>query len=251
MNEIFAFSTVSSAVVLFYGFVLGLKHATEADHLAAVTTIVTERSSIWTSALVGGLWGLGHTISLIAAGILVLGLNYQISEQTERFLEFGVGIMLVLLGLNVIRKLLSGGHLHFHAHEHAGHKHSHPHVHKHDEAHHPAADVPVATHHGLGFSPRALLIGMVHGLAGSAALTLLIIPTIESRALGLLYIVIFGVGSIGGMMLMSFLVGLPFRLTDLKFQRFNHLLQAVAGLISISIGLWIVYEKGFTEGLMS
>lgn len=252
MSEFLAFSTASTAVVLFYGFVLGLKHATEADHLAAVTTIVTERANIWTSALVGGLWGLGHTISLLAAGILVLGLNYQISEQTERLLEFGVGIMLVLLGLNVIRKLLSGGHLHFHSHEHAGHTHAHPHLHDHDETHNSSVDAQAvpATHHGLGFSPRALLIGMVHGLAGSAALMLLIIPTIESRALGLLYIVIFGVGSIGGMMLMSFLVGLPFRLTDLRFHRFNHLLQAVAGLISISIGLWIVYEKGFTEGLM-
>ena len=280
MIEFLAFSTASTAVVLSYGFVLGLKHATEADHLAAVTTIVTERSNIWTSALVGGLWGVGHTISLLAAGILVLGLNYQISERTERFLEFGVGIMLVVLGLNVIRKLLSGGHLHFHSHEHGGHEHSHPHLHKHaDEPHphththehdgethshshehphgvndhgHSHETVPVvATHHGLRLSPRALIIGMVHGLAGSAALMLLIIPTIESRALGLLYIVIFGIGSIGGMMLMSFLVGLPFRLTDLKLHRFNHILQAAAGIISISLGLYIVYEKGVTEGLLS
>lgn len=271
MNELLAFTTATTAAVLFYGFVLGLKHATEADHLAAVTTMVTERASLWTSALVGGLWGLGHTISLLAAGILVLVLNYEISERTERILEFGVGLMLVFLGLNVIRKLMSGGHLHFHSHEHGGHNHSHPHVHDHGDGEHSHAheqggeththphsvhrhthEEPAhsVTHHGMKLSPRALLIGMVHGLAGSAALMLLIIPTIDSRAVGLLYIVIFGIGSIGGMMLMSFLVGLPFRFTDLKFHRFNHVLQAVAGLISISLGLWIVYEKGFSEGLI-
>lgn len=252
MSEFLAFSTATSAAVLFYGFVLGLKHATEADHLAAVTTIVSERANLWTSALVGGLWGLGHTISLLAAGIVVLVLNYEISERTERFLEFGVGIMLVFLGLNVIRKLFSGGHLHFHTHEHAGRTHSHPHVHEGQDTH-PAGNIAphtAKTHHGLGLSPRALLIGMVHGLAGSAALMLLIIPTIDSRAVGLLYIAIFGIGSIGGMMLMSFLVGLPFRLTDLKFHRFNHILQAVAGMISVSLGLWIVYEKGFGGGIL-
>ena len=92
---------------------------------------------------------------------------------------------------------------------------------------------------------------MIHGLAGSAALMLLIIPTIESQTLGLLYIIVFGVGSIGGMMLMSFLVGLPFTLTASRFNRFNHILQSIAGLVSVALGLFIVYEKGITEGLFS
>jgi len=243
MSEILtAFSVTSTFAILSFGFLLGLKHATEADHLAAVSTIVAERKTLFSSAFIGGVWGLGHTISLFVAGIFVLLLNFQISEQTERILEFGVGVMLFLLGLNVIRKLAKGGHLHFHAHEHGGHKHVHPHIHQSatDEAH---------THHGFSFSPRALIIGMIHGLAGSAALMLLVIPTIESRAVGLLYIVIFGVGSIGGMMLMSFLVSLPFQLTAKKFNRLNHLLQGVAGLVSIALGLFIVYEKGVTEGL--
>jgi sulfite exporter TauE/SafE len=243
MSEILpAFSVTSTFAILSFGFLLGLKHATEADHLAAVSTIVAERKTLFSSAFIGGVWGLGHTISLFVAGVFVLLLNFQISEQTERMLEFGVGVMLFLLGLNVIRKLAKGGHLHFHAHEHGGHKHVHPHIHEKagEEAH---------THHGFSFSPRALIIGMIHGLAGSAALMLLVIPTIESRAIGLLYIVIFGVGSIGGMMLMSFLVSLPFQLTAKKFNRLNHLLQGVAGLVSIILGLFIVYEKGVTEGL--
>ncbi len=234
MNELSIFA------LLGFGFLLGLKHATEADHLAAVSTMVVERQSLWSSALVGGLWGLGHTISLFAAGILVLYLNFNISETTERWLEFAVGVMLTLLGLNVLRKLVSGGHLHFHSHGHGAHLHAHPHVHDHGEAKHPELA------HASGNSPRALLIGLVHGLAGSAALMLLVIPTISSPVLGLVYIAVFGLGSIGGMMLMSFLVGLPFHFTALRFNRFNHLLQALAGSVSVVFGLWIVYEKGFS-----
>jgi sulfite exporter TauE/SafE len=233
----------SAFVVLALGFFLGLKHAIEADHLAAVSTIVSERKSLWGSALVGGIWGLGHTISLVAAGVFVLVLNFRISEQTERILEFGVGIMLLLLGLNVFRKIARGGKIHVHTHEHGAREHAHIHVHEHS-----AVDAP-DTHHGFKFSPKALLIGMVHGLAGSAALMLLVIPTIESRPLGLLYIAIFGLGSIGGMMLMSLVVGLPFHLTAARFNRYNNILQGVAGLVSIFVGLMIVFEKGVTEGL--
>ena len=244
MSEILLFST-STAGILFFGFFTGLWHAREADHLAAVSTIVTERKSLWSAAIVGGIWGLGHTISLILAGIFVLLLNFEITEQTERILEFCVGVMLILLGLNVLRKLFQGGHLHFHAHEHGERVHAHPHLHERAEAKEPH------THHGFSFSPRALIVGMVHGLAGSAAVMLLLLPTIESRPLGLLYIAVFGVGSIGGMMLMSFLVGLPFHFTAARFNRFNYLLQGVAGLISVGIGIFIIYEKGVVEGLFA
>src|SRR4051812_14834680 len=104
------------AAILGFGFLLGLKHATEADHLAAVSTLVLERKGLWRSSLIGGLWGIGHTISLFAAGVLVLYFDLQISETTERRLELCVGIMLAILGLNVWRKLLQGGNLHFHSH---------------------------------------------------------------------------------------------------------------------------------------
>ena len=246
MSEIFIllFST-STAAVLSLGFFLGLKHAVEADHLAAVSTIVSDRKGLFSSALVGGLWGLGHSISLFVAGIFVLLLNFQITEKTERMLEFGVGIMLVFLGLNVLRKIIQGGTLHFHSHAHGERAHAHPHLHE------PGTEDEPHTHHALSFSPRALFIGMVHGLAGSAALMLLVIPTIDSTAMGLLYIAIFGIGSIGGMMLMSFLVSLPFQFTALRFNRFNLILQCVAGLFSIGLGLMIIYEKGITEGLFA
>jgi sulfite exporter TauE/SafE len=238
MNEtLYAFSTAPTIGIMTLGFFLGLKHATEADHLAAVSTIVTERRNPFSSALIGGLWGVGHTISLIAAGVFVLVLNFQISERTERSLETLVGVMLTFLGLNVLRRLFAGGRLHFHLHGHGNQAHVHPHIHSNQEA---GAN---HTHHGLTFSRRALFIGMVHGLAGSAALMLLVIPTIESRTIGFLYIAIFGVGSIGGMILMSLLVGLPFHLTAMRFIRWNRLLQAAAGLISIGLGLAIAYQK--------
>lgn len=246
MNETFlVFSAASSFAILGFGFLLGLKHATEADHLAAVSTMVSEHRSMWGSAIVGGLWGLGHTISLFVAGVFVLLLNFQISESTERWLEFCVGIMLTLLGLNVIRKLITGGSIHFHVHEHGIREHVHPHIHVAAEK-----DAP-HMHHGLTFSPRAMVIGMVHGLAGSAALMLLVIPTISSRTVGLLYIVIFGIGSVGGMMIMSFLVSLPFHLTASRFNRFNQVLQGCAGVVSIILGLMIVYEKGTDAGLFA
>ncbi len=243
MNSILLFSAVSTLTILGFGFLVGLKHATEADHLAAVSTIVTERRSLWSSIFVGGIWGLGHTISLFLAGVVVLLLNFQISERTERFLEFCVGIMLFVLGLNVLIKLLKGGQIHFHSHEHARHEHVHPHTHENLNTQEPG------THHGFSFNPRALIIGMVHGLAGSAALMLLVIPTIDSKLIGLLYIIVFGIGSIGGMMLMSLLVALPFHLTASRFNRFNYILQSIAGLVSIALGLYIIYEKGVTENL--
>ncbi|HEY8563133.1 MAG TPA: hypothetical protein VIL74_22340 [Pyrinomonadaceae bacterium] len=246
MSELLLLITSASTfAVLGLGFFFGLKHATDADHLAAVSTIVSERKSVWSSAFVGGVWGLGHTISLLLAGILVLLLNVEISEKTERILEFGVGIMLTLLGLNVLRKLLTGGKLHFHAHEHGARAHAHPHFHV------PESEEAPRSHHGLKFNTRALVVGMIHGLAGSAGMMLLYLPTIETRVLKLIYIIVFGVGSIGGMMLMSFLVGLPFHFTAARFNRFNYALQSLAGLVSVVLGLAIIYEKGVVEGLFA
>lgn len=240
--------TTTSLTLLFFGFILGLKHAIEADHIAAVSTLVAERKSVWGSAIVGAVWGVGHTLALLAVGILVLLLDLRISEQVERFLEMGVGVMLVFLGFNVLAKIVRGGTLHFHTHEHGGRPHVHPHVH--DPLQAVSHDEP-ESHHGLSLSPRPLFIGLVHGLAGSAGLMLLMVPTIDSKSLGLLYIVIFGIGSIGGMMIMSFAIGLPLYYTASRFDRVNALMRCIAGLLSVGLGLWIVYEKGISEGLFA
>jgi ABC-type nickel/cobalt efflux system permease component RcnA len=235
--------TVSTASVLALGLVFGLKHAVEADHLAAVSTIVSERKSLLSSSLVGGLWGIGHTISLLIAGVAVILLHIEIGERLALALEFGVALMLITLGVNAIRKLARGGRLHFHTHHHGERVHVHPHLHEH------AAEESPATHHGLRLGVRPLLVGMVHGLAGSAALMLLVLSTLPSPLIGMAYIAVFGLGSIGGMMLMSALVSLPLRLTADRFMRANLTVRGLAGLFSLGFGLFMVYQIGFVEGL--
>jgi hypothetical protein len=235
--------SLSTASVLAFGFVLGLKHAIEVDHLAAVSTIVGERKSLLGSLVVGGLWGVGHTISLLVAGILVILLHVEISERVAAALEFLVGLMLVALGANALRKLWRGGHLHLHVHRHGGREHIHPHIHD------GSPETDTDTHHGLHPSMSPLLVGMVHGLAGSAALTLLVLSTISQPLVGFLYIVVFGIGSIGGMMIMSALVSLPLYLTATRFNRANLMMRGLAGLFSLSFGLFMIYEIGFAGRL--
>ena len=224
---------LSTLSVLLIGFLLGLQHAVEADHLAAVSTIVSEKKSIFAASIVGGLWGLGHTISLFIVGLAVIFLKLRISESAEAKLEAVVGGMLVLLGLNALRKLFSSKEIHVHAHDHGINEHLH--FHEHDEK------AQEASHHR--FSPRSVVIGMVHGLAGSAALMLLVVPTITSPALAMLYILIFGIGSIGGMMVMSLLIGLPIHFTANRFAILNKSIRFGAGVFSLGLGAYIIYEK--------
>ncbi|MGI8883543.1 MAG: sulfite exporter TauE/SafE family protein [Pyrinomonadaceae bacterium] len=224
---------LSTFSVLLIGFLLGLQHAVEADHLAAVSAIVSEKKNIFSASIIGGLWGVGHTISLFLVGALVIFLKLQISETVEARLEAIVGGMLVILGINALRKLYTAQEIHAHSHAHDGHAHTHIHLHKNQ--------LEENSHHR--FSPRSVIIGMVHGLAGSAALMLLVVPTIASPLLALLYILIFGVGSIGGMMLMSFLIGLPFHLTANNFVYLNKAIRLCAGICSLGVGSYIIYEK--------
>lgn len=224
---------LSTAWILLLGFLLGLQHAVEADHLAAVSAIVSEKKNLFTASVIGGLWGIGHTISLFAVGILVIFLKLQISETVEARLEAIVGGMLVLLGLNALRKLFTAKQIHAHAHEHGERAHTHFHTH--------SEETDEESHHRL--SPRSVLIGMVHGLAGSAALMLLVVPTIASPAVALFYILIFGAGSIAGMMLMSLLIGLPFHFTADRFGILNKAIRFCAGVFSLGLGFFIIYEK--------
>ena len=224
---------LSTFSVLSIGFFLGLRHATEADHLAAVSTIVSEKKSLFTASIIGGLWGLGHTISLFVVGLVVIFLKLQISESVEAKLEACVGVMLVILGLNALRKLFRSEKIHVHTHDHGAREHLHFHTHQDEKS-------EVAHHR---FSPRSVVIGMVHGLAGSAALMLLIVPTIPTPAVAVMYILIFALGSIGGMMVMSLLIGLPFHFTANRFVIINKGIRVFAGIFSLGLGFSIIYEK--------
>ncbi|HEY7733728.1 MAG TPA: hypothetical protein VIB07_02935 [Nitrososphaera sp.] len=231
---------VSPAGILVLGLIIGLRHAMEADHVAAVSTIVTTSDRKLSRApLLGALWGLGHTATLFVAGLIVLVLAVSIPERVSGIMEFGVGIMLVFLGATVLTgfntgKFLRGifgsqRHSHIHAHREIGVIHSHDHDHHADHRH----------------GHKSLIVGMIHGLAGSGALMLAVLATIDSVPLGLAYIAIFGAGSIASMAGMSALIALPVARAS-RF-KLDLVLKYAAAVVAIAIGIGLVYELGFVE----
>ena len=227
--------------ILSLGLIFGLKHATEVDHVVAITTIVSRHRNVFRSAFVGALWGLGHTVSLLAVGVVVLSLRIAIPERISGWLEFGVALMIIGLGVSALwRVLRSSDEVHLHQHDHDGLHHTHVHFHEQGSRHQPSSPAPHS--HALsrvGWKP--VLIGMMHGLAGSGALTLLVLTQIQSTWVGVLYMATFGLGSIVGMLLMSGLIGLPFALTSSKLTQMHRGLQTVAAVLSICFGLWYAY----------
>jgi sulfite exporter TauE/SafE len=216
-------------VTLGLGFLLGVKHALEADHLVAVATIVGRHRSLWRSSIVGAYWGLGHTASLLGASLAVLALKRTIPARGALALELVVGVMLVLLGADLLRRI-ARGELALHSHEHDGHSHLHVHA---------APSEPAAHHHAIG--KRPFLIGLVHGLAGSAALTLFVLTTLPTLWAGLFYVAVFGAGTIAGMLVMSAVVGLPFALAARTASGLSARIQGIAAVGSIGFGLWYSY----------
>jgi ABC-type nickel/cobalt efflux system permease component RcnA len=227
--------------LLLLGLITGLRHSMEADHVAAVSTIVaTGKSKLSRAPLLGLLWGLGHTATLFVAGLTVLLLAISIPERISGTLEFGVGIMLVFLGATTLTgfnvgKFLRGmirrrnTHAHVHAHRDTGVVHSHDHDHHQDHRH----------------GHKSMIVGMVHGMAGSGALMLVVLSTINSVPLGLAYIAIFGAGSIASMAAMSALIGLPF--AKAGHPKFSLVLKYVAAVITLTIGAGLMYELGVVE----
>jgi sulfite exporter TauE/SafE len=239
----------SLVLALGIGFALGLKHATEADHLVAVTTIVSEQRSIWRSGLVGALWGVGHTASLLVAGTLVILLGIAIPDQLAAILEFLVALMIIVLGGRILYLTLRHRtRVHVHSHSHDGHAHTHFHFHDESEAHQVSVHTHASGHHRPSLSGwRPLIVGMVHGLAGSAVLTLLVLTEVGrdgSRFRGMVYLLVFGIGSIGGMLLMSTLISLPIVLTTRRFERIEVPMRLVVSISSIAFGLYYAWLTG-------
>ena len=224
------------------GLILGIKHALDADHLIAVSTIVSEHKSLKWASLIGAFWGLGHTTTLFIVGVVVIGLRLTIPTKVALGLEFLVALMLVGLGANILWRSFGIEKIHLHTHSHNPETHTHFHLHGGREEDH-------AHTHPFRSMRKPFLVGMVHGLAGSAALMLLVLTTIPSAPAGLAYIVIFGVGSVGGMLLLSSMIGLPFILTAQRFTRLNRWIRVIAGGASVLFGLLLGWEIGFEEGL--
>jgi len=233
--------------VLAVGLVFGLKHATEVDHVVAVSTIVSQQRNIWRSTFVGAMWGAGHTASLLITGAIVLILRISIPERVGIWMEFAVALMIIGLGAMALwRSLVNRNDVHVHEHSHDGVSHVHIHFHESDTRHEKARPHSHLVS-AVGFKP--VLIGAVHGLAGSGALTLLVLTQIQSAWLGFFYLAIFGVGSVLGMILMSGLIGLPFALTATNVGRVHRHLQTTAAGLSIAFGVWYAYETGLRSGL--
>ncbi len=219
--------------LLGFGFVLGIRHALDADHLAAISTILSQRRGLWRSSLVGVVWGLGHTTALLLMAVAMIALHAQIPARVALTLELGVAAMLIGLGTNLLWSLWRGGQVHYHTHDHGGRLHVHPHVH-----------VPGRRHEATGHHHvrRPFLIGLVHGLAGSAGLMLVVAASIPSPTLALAYVALFGLGSIGGMALMSVLLGAPLALIGERFTRADGAVRACAAVASVVVGVLLAWE---------
>lgn len=240
--------SLSMLAVLGLGLLFGLKHATEVDHIVAVSTIVSEHRSLWRSVVVGAFWGMGHTASLIGVGAVVLALRVAIPEWVASWLEFGVALMIIGLGVSALMRVLRKRRdFHLHRHQHDGVSHVHVHFHVQQTEH--AGSVVAHSHAVSIVGIKPFLVGAMHGLAGSAALTLLVLAQTQSLIASLAYLVVFGVGSIFGMVLMSGLVGLPFVLTSRRLSGIHYSLQTFAGALSIAFGLWYAYATGFLSEL--
>ena len=212
------------------GFMLGLRHAMEADHIAAVSTFVGQERGVLRSCLRGTFWGIGHTAALLAAGVAVTAFKLKISPDIERHVDTVVALVLILLGGHVLLRALAGVSLHRHQHTHDGALHSHLHVHVGDSAEHRHV-------HLWRGAPQPLLMGMLHGLAGSGALVLLVLASMPSPAAALAYILVFGVGSTAGMLVLSGLIGVPFALTAGGSRSLVGTLQVVVGAASVLVGV--------------
>jgi ABC-type nickel/cobalt efflux system permease component RcnA len=229
------------AGILGLGFLLGLRHALDVDHLAAVSTIVSRRPSLWRSALVGVVWGLGHTASLLAVAVVLIALHAEIPPAVERCLEFTVAIMLIGLGLRLLATVARGGALHAHVHAHQGRAHLHPHLH---------ARGAVDHEHGPGHR-RPFIVGLVHGLAGSGGLMLAVASTIPDPLLAVTYVAVFGLGSIGGMAVTSALFAIPLLATTRRFAGADRWLRTGAALASVGVGVQLAWTIGRDAGLLA
>lgn len=224
----------SLALTLALGFLLGMRHAMDADHLAAVSTFVSQDRSLLRACLLGTFWGAGHTVSLLIAGVAVAAFRLVIPPPVERAFELAVALVLIVLGGSVVLRSFAALALHRHEHVHGGVAHTHVHSHADDHGH--------DHRHLLRMGRRPFLVGLLHGLAGSAALTVLAVTTIPS-ALGVVgYILVFGLGSTGGMLLSSGVMAIPFVLSARRSALAHAVIQAAVGAGSLLLGLWLVWQ---------
>ncbi len=210
------FSVLSAAVL---GFLLGLKHATDADHVVAITTIVSREKSFRRAAWIGGLWGIGHSLTVLLVGGALVIFRIAMPPRVGLALEFGVALMLIMLGFNNLRPGAAMPHAH---------------------------DVPLKFN-----GVRPIAIGVVHGLAGSAAAALLVLAAIPQTSYALAYLFIFGVGTIAGMTLITAMLAVPSVYAADRVVRLQSGIRFAAGALSLAFGIFVAREIIVTGGLFS
>jgi high-affinity nickel-transport protein len=202
---------VSSFSILLIGFVLGMRHATDADHVVAVTTIVSDQPSLLRASAVGALWGIGHTITILLVGGAIVVFRVAIPPRLGLAMEFAVAVMLIVLGaVNLAGKQIASPNS----------------------------------------STRPIVVGFVHGLAGSAFVALLVVAAVPGSLVGLLYLALFGIGTIAGMGLITMAIAMPSALTARRFVNMQRYLRLASGVASVAFGLMLVRD-GIADGLFS
>jgi ABC-type nickel/cobalt efflux system permease component RcnA len=243
------------------GFLLGMRHATDADHVIAVTTILSRSRRFAHSTVIGAIWGLGHTITVLVVGLLIIGFNVVIPPPVGLAMEFAVAIMLILLGVLNLTGVMSRvterltppaplhGHEHAHLHAHQTGDDMHPHGHAHLHGH--GSDPGLLATFGWYQLGRPLVVGLVHGLAGSAAIALLVLAGISDPGTALLYLVIFCAGVAAGMAILTTVIGLPFLVSRTRSERINRWLTVGSGVLSLAFGIYLAYQIGIVDGLFT
>lgn len=238
--------SLSLMAVLALGFFLGMRHATDADHVVAVSTIVSREKSIRSAALVGAAWGIGHTLTILAVGVGIILFELAIPPRLGLAMEFSVGLMLIVLG--VVNLRASAGHV-------IGtvtspDNSTEEHVHSWGQQWR-AAKAALSGHRNLLRWGRPLAVGLVHGLAGSAAVALLVLTTIHRPREAVTYLGIFGVGTIAGMMVITMAMASALRFAGGRSAWINRRLTLATGVLSVAFGMLIVYQMGYAHGLFT
>jgi hypothetical protein len=238
---------VTALSILVVGLLMGMKHATEADHLAAVATLATRQSSLADALRQGAAWGIGHTLTLMLFGGALVSLGQAVSAGLEQALESAVGLMLIVLGADVLRRLVRD-RIRCHGNRpDSDAAHVHAHGRRCEGPHRAFAKRDAGP---LRWPVRALAVGMMHGLAGSAALVVLALQTMPSVGLGIAYIALFGVGSIAGMALLSMVITVPLKLSSGYLTRAHQAMTALVGAFSCALGISIVIQTGSLRQLL-
>jgi high-affinity nickel permease len=254
-------SVITLFAILGIGLLLGIRHATDPDHVIAVSTIVAREQKISRAAVIGLAWGVGHTLTILVVGTILIVFRITLPPRVGLSMELAVGLMLIFLGLRNLKLSFTVPWSKRKQHHHHAEAHYHLHgdyIHVHADDHgHNQGETPLSKldRHFRRFSAysavRPLVIGIVHGLAGSAAIALLVLSTIPNPAWAVGYLLIFGVGTILGMILITLAMGGTLIYGQKRFASIGRHFDVAAGVISLAFGVLVTYQIGFSAGLFT